>query len=266
MMPRILAVTNNKGGVGKTHTVFHLSGALAASGFRVLVVDLDPQSNLTSLFVDDRSGSTIYDVLLDQVPLQEAIRATPFANIDIALSDARLENLAALLQNEPDQQVRLDTALRERQGEAAPYDMILLDGPPNIGITTRNALAAADAVIIPLEADKFSVDGLQRLLELIQKMQRVNSRLTVEGVLISLYNGRRTIEQVFEEALQSYPGINVLDVRIKDSAKYREAISARKPITHYKPQSEFADAFRQLAAVVQPSIAVAATTQGGRHA
>ena len=266
-MGKTLSISNNKGGVGKTHTVFHLAGALAESGRRVLAVDLDPQGSLSGLFLEQISGPTLYDVLSEQLPLVRAIRKTPFGPIDVVPADQRLESLGAALQNEPDQQIRLDTALRERQAEPAPYDVVLLDCPPNIGVATRNALAAADGVLVPLEADKFSVDGLQRLLELIGKMQRVNARLVVEGVLISLYNGRRTIEQAYEEALRKYPGIHVLDVKIRDSAKYREAITARQPITHYKPVGEHAGAFRELARILFPAAAaLAAEPKAGVHA
>lgn len=266
-MGKTLSISNNKGGVGKTHTVFHLAGALADAGRRVLAVDLDPQGSLSGLFLDQISGPTLYDVLLEQRPLADAVRTTAFPNIDIVPADQRLESLGAALQNEPDQQIRLDSAIRERQTAPAPYDVVLLDCPPNIGVSTRNALAAADGVLVPLEADKFSVDGLQRLLELIGKMQRVNARLVVEGVLISLYNGRRTIEQAYEEALRNYPGIHVMDVKIRDSAKYREAITARQPITHYKPAGEHADAFRELARIVFPAgAAIAAEPNAGAHA
>jgi chromosome partitioning protein len=260
-MGKTLSISNNKGGVGKTHTTFHLAGALAQAGRRVLVIDLDPQANLTGLFLDEPSSPTVHDVLLEQLPLARAIRTTSFQNIDVVPADPRLEVLGSALQNEPDQQIRLDTALRERQGEPSPYDLVLLDCPPNIGVTTRNALAAADSVLIPLEADKFSVDGLQRLLELIEKMRRVNARLVVEGVLISLYNGRRAIEQTFEQALRAYPGIRVLDVQIKDSAKYREAITARQPITHYRAGGEYAAAFHALARIVAPATEPATSTQ-----
>jgi len=249
-MGKTLSITNNKGGVGKTHTTFHLAGALAEGGQRVLCIDLDPQGSLTGLFLDDIVAPTLYDVLFDQIPLTDAIRSTGFPQIDVVAADQRLESLGAALQNEPDQQIRLDTALAERQGQANPYAAVLLDCPPNIGVNTRNALAASHGVLVPVEADKFSVDGLQRLLELIAKMQRVNNRLVLEGVLISLYNGRRTIEQAYEEALRAYPGVHVLDVMIRDSAKYREAITARRPITHYKPAGEHADAFRELARIV----------------
>lgn len=253
-MAKILAITNNKGGVGKTHTTFHLAGALSDAGERVLVVDLDPQANLSGLLLDQIQRGTVYDVLVDQVPLQRAIHPTAFAGIDIVPADSRLEDVITVLKEEADGQIRLDSAIRERQAEARPYTTILFDCPPNLGIATRNALASADGVLIPLEADKFSVEGLKRLLDVIEKMRGVNRRLAVEGVLISLYNGRRAIEQVFAEALSAYPGIGVLAVRIKASSRYREAISARTPITRYRPRSEHAEAFRQLARQVVPAV------------
>lgn len=255
-MAKIIAITNNKGGVGKTHTTFHLAGALSDAGERVLVVDLDPQANLSGLFFDQVPRGTVYDVLVEQIPLIKVIRTTAFAGIDVVPGDTLLEDVGSVLQHAPDAQIRLDSAIRERQGEPSPYSAILFDCPPNLGVATRNALAAADSVLIPLEADKFSVEGLKRLLDVIEKMRAVNRRLAVEGVLISLYNGRRAIEQTFAEALSAYPGIGVLPVRIKASSRYREAITARKPITHYKPAGEYAEAFRQLARIVAPTVVV----------
>lgn len=252
-MAKIIAITNNKGGVGKTHTTFHLAGALSDAGERVLLVDLDPQANLTGLLLDQVPRSGTYDVLVDQAPLRGVTRQTPLAGVDIVPADELLEDLGTQLHNAPDAQIRLDTAIRERQAEDGPYTAILFDCAPNLGIATRNALAAADSVVIPLEADKFSVEGLKRLLDAIEKMRLVNRRLAVEGVLVSLYNGRRAIEQTFAEAISAYPGLTVLPVRIKASSRYREAITARRPITHYKPRGEHAEAFRELARIVIPA-------------
>jgi chromosome partitioning protein len=252
-MAKIIAITNNKGGVGKTHTTFHLAGALSDAGERVLVVDLDPQANLTGLLLDEPPRDGTYDVLVEQVPLRAVIRQTPVSGVDIVPADELLEDVGTQLHNAPDAQIRLDSAIRERQSEYHPYTTILFDCAPNLGIATRNALAAADSVVIPLEADKFSVEGLKRLLDAIERMRLVNRRLAVEGVLVSLYNGRRAIEQAFAEALGDYPGLAILPVRIKASSRYREAITARKPITHYKPRGEHAEAFRELARIVIPA-------------
>jgi chromosome partitioning protein len=246
-MSKILCVVNNKGGVGKTHTVFHLAGAFSDIGLRVLVVDLDAQANLTRLFLQQLQRPTIYDVLVDQLELARAVQLTSIKNLDVAPADSRINRLGYALQNEQDQHIRLDTAIRERQQQPNPYDVVLLDCPPNLDSHTTNALCAADSVVIPMEADQFSVDGLQQLLELIRQMQQVNRRLVVEGVLISLYNSRRAIEQTIATTLRVSAGIPVLDVHIKNSARYRESITARQPITHYKPGSEQAAAFEKLA-------------------
>jgi chromosome partitioning protein len=265
-MAKIIAITNNKGGVGKTHTTFHLAGALSDAGERVLVVDLDPQANLTGLLLDEPPRVGTYDVLVEQVPLRRVARQTSVAGVDVVPADELLEDLGTQLHDAPDAQIRLDTAIRERQAEDGAYTAILFDCAPNLGIATRNALAAADSVVIPLEADKFSVEGLKRLLDAIEKMRLVNGRLAVEGVLVSLYNGRRAIEQAFAEALSEYPGLSVLPVRIKASSRYREAITARKPITHYKLKGEHADAFRELARIVIPAHREPAPVLNGIHA
>jgi len=247
-MTRVIAVTNNKGGVGKTHTVFHLAGAFSEVGKRILLIDLDPQSNLSGLFYDGVTMPNIYDVLIDDMPLQRAIHRTNYDGVFIAPSDSRLQKVDALLQNEPDSQIRLADAIRELivPGDQKPFDLILIDCPPNIGLTTRNALAAADHVIIPIEADKFSIDGLDSLVQVIQTMKRaVNKRLEIAGILVSLYNDRRAIERLYAETLPDKK-LPLFETKVKDSSKYREAIAHRQPITHYKPRSEYASAFRAL--------------------
>ncbi len=256
-MTRTIAVTNNKGGVGKTHTVFHLAGALAEEGKRVLLIDLDPQGNLTGLFFGTTAKQPeLYDVLMNDVPLYQAIHRTDIENIQLVPSGKRLQHVDALLQNEPDAQIRLADALQEKRAPEYTYDVVLFDCPPSVGLTTRNALAAAERVIIPMEADKFSVEGLDSLVQLVQTMKRaVNPRLEVAGILISLFNSRRAIERLYEETLRGR-NLPIFDTKIKDSSKYREAITARKPITHYKPNSEFAEAFRDLLHELEHAYAV----------
>jgi len=256
-MTRVIAVTNNKGGVGKTHTVFHLAGALAEQGKRVLLIDLDPQGNLTGLFFGtDVKQPGLYDVLVNDVPLHRAIHGTEFEQIAIVPSSKQLQHVDAVLQNEPDSQIRLADALQEKRAAQYQYDVVLFDCPPSVGVTTRNALAAANRVIIPIEADKFSVEGLDSLVQVFQTMKRaVNPRLEIAGILISLFNGRRAIERIYEETLRGRD-LPIFDTKIKDSSKYREAITARKPITHYLPKSEHAEAFRALAQELEHAYAV----------
>lgn len=242
---RTKAVVNNKGGVGKTHTVFHLAGAYAEKGKRVLVIDLDPQGNLTGLFLPTPKGPTLYQVLVDDRPLADAVHPTEFDGITVVPAHRHLQRIDALLADEPDAQIRLADALEEYAEHPDAPDLVLLDCPPNLGLATRSALAAADEVLIPVEADKFSVDGLDSLLQVIQSMRRFNPRLEIAGILVSLFNSRRAIETMYEENLRG-KSLPLLDVKIKDSSKYREAITARKPITHYKPTGEHAEAFRTL--------------------
>lgn len=244
---RIIAVTNNKGGVGKTHTVFHLAGAYSEQGRRVLVIDVDPQGNLSGLFLEHPTKPSLYDVLVNDVPLAKAIHPTAFEGLFIVPSAKQLQNIDALLQNEADSQIRLADSLKELTapgGEA--FDLVLLDCPPSLGLGTRNALAAADSVVVPIEADKFSVDGLDNLSQAIDTMKRVvNPKLEIAGILISLFNERRSVEKFYEQALRG-KNLPIFETKIKDSTKYREAITVRKPITHYKGTTEYAEAFRQL--------------------
>lgn len=240
----IYAVANNKGGVGKTHTVFHLTGAFSELGRRVLAIDLDPQGNLTGLLSDPVDYPTVFDVLHDRLPIADAVRRTQFENVWLVPGSRKVQNLDAAIGLEVDGQLRLADALTPVL-ESHDYDIVLLDCPPSLGIPTRNALAAAHFVLIPLEADKFSADGVAYMHQEIERTKRINPNLHIAGGLISLYKGRRAIEQTFEDAFRQLP-IRIFDTRIKDSVKYREAIVYRRPITDYKRTSEEAEAFRHL--------------------
>lgn len=244
-MTRTIAIANNKGGVGKTHTTFHLAGALAEQGNNVLLVDLDPQSNLTGLFLrPEKTTLTLFDIFFHDAPFVDAIHQTPFEGISLVPASQRLESIEALMKDTPDANVRLRNALA---GSASDYDYVLLDCPPSKGLMTRNALTAAQRVVIPIEADKFSIDGLDKLLDLVASIKQVaNDELKVAGLLLSLYKGRRSIEQLYTAAL-SQKHLRIFSTKIKDSSKYREAITLLKPITHYRRRSPEAAAFRSLA-------------------
>ena len=243
---KVIAITNNKGGVGKTTTAFHLAGAYAEdTAHRVLLIDLDQTQNLTSLFVPKDTRPSLFDVLVEEVPLAEAVHATPFDGISIVPSSDRLGNLDAYLSSKPDAQTRLVEALREFK-PAQPFHVAILDCPPSLGIMTRNALAAARRVVIPIEAAKFSAQGLDQLLEVIESMRRaVNPELDVAGVLLSRFNNRRSTQQTYDAALRERQ-LPLLRTKIKDSAAYAKAIEVGRPITDYLSRSEFANAFRDL--------------------
>lgn len=240
----IYAVANNKGGVGKTHTVFHLTGAFSELGRRVLAIDLDPQGNLTGLLTEPGDHAGVFEVLHERTPIGEVVRPAQFENVWLVPGSRKVQGLDAAIGLEVDGQLRLADALAPVV-ESRAYDIVLLDCPPSLGIPTRNALAAADLVVIPLEADKFSADGVAYMHQEIERTKRINPNLHIAGGLISLYKGRRTIEQSFEDAFRHLP-ITIFETRIKDSAKYRESIVYRRPITHYKRSSEEAEAFRHL--------------------
>jgi chromosome partitioning protein len=253
-MSKIIALANIKGGPGKTTCSIGLAGAFAEAGRRVLAIDLDGQANLTKFFLTIVPRPTIYDVLVDQSPIAPAIQATRIQNIDVASADSRLFNLGGVLHDQPDQAVRLDTALQERQGQRHPYDIVLLDCPPQPGLNTTNALVAAQAALIPIEPAQFSVDGLWEVVEFIAEARKLNPRLAIDGVLINKHHARRTLEQTYIDTLQRSSNVRVLDVRIKDSAEIQKSISAGIPITHYLPRSDHADAFRQVAQIIDPSL------------
>ena len=249
-MSRITAVVNNKGGVGKTHTVFHLAGVYAEKGQHVLVVDLDPQANLSSLFLSSVPAHTLFDVLMQDANIHDVVQNTTFDRIELLPAHERLERLDALLQTEGDALLRLKDALSELL-ETRNYDHVLLDCPPSLGLPTRNALVAATDLVIPLEADAFSVQGQERLEKVIASVQKsMNPELRVAGILISLFDGRRKVDQVYENSLRGRE-MPIFATKIKTSAKYKEAITAKRPITHYLPKSEQADAFRNLSSELE---------------
>jgi len=245
---KVIAVTNHKGGVGKTHTAFNLAGAYAENpATRVLLIDLDPQMNLTGLFLgpEDRNPS-LFDVLVEEMPLAQAIHQTRFPGIGIVPSSRRLRNLDAHLHNEPDAQTRLAEALRELPADQYPYAVAILDCPPNLDLMTRNALAAAQRVVVPIEAARFSAEGLDALLETVESMKRaVNRDLEIAGVLLSRFINRRMTQQTYDRALRER-GLRLFRTKIKDSAVYAKAIEVGRPITDFMHRSEFANAFRDL--------------------
>lgn len=242
-----LAMATIKGGVGKTTLVHNLAGAFAETGRRVLVVDLDQQGNLSSVFLPNiyQLSTTIYDVIVNpDIPTTAAIQPTAFANIDILPANLDVSRIEFQLAGDAEAQFYL----AEKLPEVDHYDLILMDTPPHPGLTTLSALVAANGVVIPVECQEWAARGTTYVLDMIRKVQRrANPQLQLLGYVINKYDGRRKLEESYQEVLRERYGSEVFKTVIRNSVKYPEAASIRRPLTLYQPASNQAETFRQLA-------------------
>ncbi|HEY7526380.1 MAG TPA: AAA family ATPase [Candidatus Limnocylindria bacterium] len=246
-MVRVTACTNQKGGVGKTTTVVNLAAYLALSGTRVLVVDLDPQGNATSGFGIDRRSldRSVYDALIDRVPLADLILATAVPNLEILPSAPALSGAEVELVGVPARERRLSASLDELNGR---YDRVLIDCPPSLGLLTVNALTAADGVLIPIQTEYYALEGLSQLVNTIRLVREsLNPRLEMEGVVLTMYDGRTNLSaQVAAEVRRHMNGI-VYESVVPRTVRLSEAPSHGLPIALYDPTSRGAQAYGSLA-------------------
>lgn len=244
---KVMAIANQKGGVGKSTTAINLGAYLAIEGKRVLVVDLDPQSNATSgLGIGPYTdGQQIYDVLVNEVPIKEIIIPTSTKGLDIAPSSLRLAGAEVELVSMLSRESRLRKSLEQVRSE---YDIILIDCPPSLGLLTVNALAAADEVIIPIQCEYYALEGLVLLLRTIEKIKvYLNSELRIGGILLTMHDARTNISrQVMEEVRRQYPRETFQTV-IPRNVRLSEAPSYGKPIAEYDPHSRGGKAYHELA-------------------
>jgi chromosome partitioning protein len=241
---RVIAFANQKGGVAKTTTVANLGAALGRRGRKVLVIDFDPQANLTEGLRGnpDQLEQSIYDVLVGDTPLKSII-ANVEANLDLAVSDINLSGAEAELLQLPGRDVRLKGALKGLRG----YDYVLIDCPPSLGQLTLNALTAAKEVVIPLQAEYYALKGLRKLLSTIDMIHTwTNKELQVAGVLVTKYDHRKTLNRDVLEQLKSHSGQHVFNTVIRDNVSLAEAPSIGKHIYHYKSRSYGAEDYAML--------------------
>lgn len=248
-MSHVLAIANQKGGVGKTTTAVNLGASLAAAEKRVLVIDLDPQGNASSgLGVDARStNGSLYGVLLDHVPLGAAlVRGCHFPLLDVipatrALFDAEMELLEA-----PDARLRLRRAL---SGVRDVYDHVLIDCPPAFGLLTLNALCAADEVLIPVQPEFFALEGLSRFVEGLEAVRsHLNPRLQIAGLLLTLFDARLGLAREVAAELREHFAGQTLETTIPRNVRLAEAPSFGRPAILYDIGSAGAQAYLALAA------------------
>ena len=245
-MGKIIAVANQKGGVGKTTTSVNLSAAFAEMGKKVLLIDCDPQGNATSGLGIEKDGLelSIYDALINDTPMEEIILQTQFG-LDMVPSVMDLAGAEVELVNLDDKQYRLKKAVELIKDK---YDYILIDCPPSLGHVTLNALTAADSVLLPLQCDLYALEGLSQLLSTVQLVQeQLNGDLRIEGLVLTMYDSRTNLaEQVVEEVKTHFPDM-VYATKIPRNVRLSEAPSFGKPIFAYASSSKGAQAYMSLA-------------------
>jgi chromosome partitioning protein len=249
-LPRILAVANQKGGVGKTTTAINLAAAFAERGLRTLVVDLDPQGNATTGLGVDKAAHrmTSYDLLMDDVPLEEVIVGTPSAGIWLSPATTDLSSTDMELVASEKRSFLLHDALRQTAIDGFSFDYILIDCPPSLSLLTVNALVAAHAVLIPLQAEFFALEGLSQLMLTIREVrQSANPGLRIEGVAITMSDMRNRLAQQVEADVRKTLGEMVFRAVVPRNVRVSEAPSHAVPVLTYDPQSRGSLAYRALA-------------------
>jgi chromosome partitioning protein len=246
-LAHIVALANQKGGVGKTTTAVNLGGELARRGLRLLLVDCDPQGNATtSLGIAKRDLEvTTYDVLMGAAKPKEAIRPTGRPGYDIMPASEHLAGAMIELTAVERREWRLAEALKQIEGQ---YDWVLLDCPPSLGLLTLNALCAAESVLIPLQCEYLALEGLAQLKGTIDRVQEyLNERLAIIGVVMTMYDGRTNLAQQVVEEVRRYFPQRICNILIPRSVRLSEAPSYGQLIAEYDPYSRAAQAYAALA-------------------
>ncbi|CAN5142142.1 ParA family protein [soil metagenome] len=254
--PRILALANQKGGVGKTTTAINLGTALAAIGERVLIVDLDPQGNAsTGLGIDRRNRNcSTYDVLIGEAKLREAIIPTAVPRLHIAASTMDLSGLELELGTTRDRAFRLRDAIAELNVNVAPdtdYTYVLVDCPPSLNLITVNAMAASHAILVPLQCEFFALEGLSQLLQTVEQVRStLNPTLSIHGIVLTMFDSRNNLSNQVVADVRQFMGKKVYDTMIPRNVRISEAPSYGKPVLVYDLKCVGSEAYLKLATEV----------------
>ncbi len=247
---KIVAIANQKGGVGKTTTTINLGAALAEMGCKVLIVDLDPQGNAsTGLGIEnDAREYTTYDLLLEEIALNEVIQPTQHANLSIVPATVDLSSADMELVSNEKRSFLLHDALRQPAMDPFGFEFILIDCPPSLNLLTINAMVAAHSVLIPLQSEFFALEGLSQLMLTIREVrQSANPDLRIEGVVLTMFDGRNNLSSQVEQDARDNLGDLVFQTRIPRNVRVSEAPSFSVPVLAYDSASKGALAYRDLA-------------------
>jgi len=254
--PRILALANQKGGVGKTTTAINLGTALAAIGERVLIVDLDPQGNAsTGLGIDRRNRScSTYDVLIGESSLREAVVSTAVPRLHIAPSTMDLSGLELELGSTPGRAFKLRDAIGALNNNVSPeadYTYVLIDCPPSLNLLTVNAMAASDAILVPLQCEFFALEGLSQLLQTVEQVRStLNPSLSIHGIVLTMFDSRNNLSYQVVADVRQFMGAKVYNTLIPRNVRISEAPSYGKPVLVYDLKCTGSEAYLKLATEV----------------
>jgi chromosome partitioning protein len=254
--PRILSLANQKGGVGKTTTAINLGTALAAIGERVLIVDLDPQGNAsTGLGIDRRTRKcSTYDVLIGEAPLRDAVVPTAVPRLHIAASTMDLSGLELELGATRDRAFRLRDAIAALNTNATPdsdYTYVLIDCPPSLNLLTVNAMAASDAILVPLQCEFFALEGLSQLLQTVEQVRTtLNPNLSIHGIVLTMFDSRNNLSNQVVADVRQFMGAKVYNTMIPRNVRISEAPSYGKPVLVYDLKCVGSEAYLKLATEV----------------
>jgi len=246
-MSKIMSISNQKGGVGKTTTAINLSAFLALENKKVLLIDIDPQGNASSGIGVERSKieKNIYDSLINQIPIQDVMVPSQIENLDVLPSTLQLAGAEVELVNYISRENRLKQLIRPIKEK---YDYIIIDTPPSLGLLTLNALNAADSVIIPVQCEYYALEGIGQLLNTITLVkENLNPNLSIEGILLTMYDQRNNLsKEVVEEVNKHFQG-SIFQSIIPRNVRLSEAPSYGQPIALYEAKSRGAQAYQKLA-------------------
>ncbi len=253
--PRVLALANQKGGVGKTTTAINLGTALAAIGERVLIVDLDPQGNAsTGLGIEQRSRRvSSYDVMVGDAPMAEALLPTAVPRLSIVASTMDLSGLELEIASFRDRAFRLRNAIRALtpEGGVPAFDYVLIDCPPSLNLITINAMAAANAILVPLQCEFFALEGLSQLLKTVEQVRStLNPTLSIHGIVLTMFDARNNLSGQVVADVKQFMGSKVYDTIIPRNVRMSEAPSYGKPALLYDLKCSGSQAYIRLASEI----------------